>query len=214
MKDFHRYSVEFNNKVRACEQVLMMLDRFNFKEWAYWGHLTKNLWTMWIKYALDWLLAKNMSWLSISQGNMYMASLQNNNKSLLVAKMVMVEKCSQKDTTFESWREDNQSAFGCLYAYPSFIWKNNFWYGSCISNADWRAESQLKGWQMKQRNLSSCSFARNITGEVDLYKLWGLDIYSKPEEYRQVSSSDSSSLFYLKASSSGTSSLQQSSIAS
>lgn len=38
----------------------MLLDRFNFKEWAYWGHLIKKLQNTWIKYALDWLLAKNM----------------------------------------------------------------------------------------------------------------------------------------------------------
>lgn len=126
--------------------------------------------------ALDWLLAKVT----------YMASLQTNNKSLLVTKMLMFEKVSQKDTIFKLWREDNQSAFGCFYAYPSFVWKNNFWCGPCISNADWRAESQLKGWQRKQRNLSSCSFAGNITGEAVLYKLWGLDIYCKPEGYRQV----------------------------
>lgn len=46
------YSLEFNNKVRACEQILMMLDRFNFKEWPYWGHLIKNLWNTWIKKML------------------------------------------------------------------------------------------------------------------------------------------------------------------
>lgn len=38
----------------------MMLDVFNFKERAYWGHLIKNLQNTWLEYALDWLLAKNM----------------------------------------------------------------------------------------------------------------------------------------------------------
>lgn len=108
----------------------------------------------------SWLVISTRicSWLSISQGNMDMASLQNNNKSLLVTKMVMVEKFSQKDTIFKLWREDNQSALGCFYAYTIFIWKNNFWYGQCFSNAEesWKPVRRLAEETKKPEQLQFC----------------------------------------------------------
>ena len=162
----------------------MMLDRFNFKEWAYWGHLIKNLLNTWLEYALDWLLAKVTHRWPACKPMTRVSLKQNSDENANDWKM-------QSEGSYFSLekREDHQSILGYFSAYPSFIWENNFWYGPCISNTDWRAKSQLKGclpWDGKQKETWAVAVWLGIQLVRYSDRVWGLDIHCEPEGYRQV----------------------------